>query len=388
MNQNSEGQFPYQHLDDSNLEGSTPTAQDKVSTSSSSSNYAHQPEQFVNHQENYQGVEVQSGSNALPGLVAEYKEIKMHPFVYFVSKNKFLVIVSTLGLISLIGIVTAQFVAAEENRPSTLFGITKKPEKKSTQEVKFATSFEECKNLGNPITQSFPPQCSSGGKTFVQELSPEDKSKTTPPAPKPEVKPVVKTKTYTSVNYPNLKITYPENWKIDLKNEDFKDADGKSKDDKNKTYVIGVITFTKENYEVQYKVTPDSFPGYGPNIVCEKDTWDKVVKGTMGRVRLPDSGNFKYTYGYKSNLISPEDPNLASNFGIDSPYRIPGKPSDYDSCYTNGITSPAGTIVSNYTKGGKKLNAFVEVTFKIKGENLNEDIFKEVDDIVVSSSLK
>jgi len=320
----------------------------------------------------------------------ELSEIKMHPFVYFFSKNKFLVIVSTLGLISLIGIVTAQFVAAEENRPSTLLGITKKTPKK-VEEVKFAASFEECKNLGNPIMESFPPRCSSGGKTFTQELTPDDKTKVTPPAPKPEEKPVVvKTKTYASVNYPNLKITYPENWKIDLKNESFKDADNKSKDDTGKTYVLGIITFTKDNYEVQYRITPVSFGGYGPVTACQKNIWNKTIKDKLGRVFLEgDPGVFKYTYGYKK-IISPTSPDLAGLFSDDEdqPFRIPGKPTDYDSCYTDDQAIEAGTIVSNYTKAGKKLNAAVRIDFRIKGENLGESIFKEVDGMVISSNLK
>ena len=46
------------------------------------------------------------------------------------------------------------------------------------------TNFEECAAAGNPIMESYPEQCRAGDKTFVRELSPEEKAKLEPPEEK------------------------------------------------------------------------------------------------------------------------------------------------------------------------------------------------------------
>jgi hypothetical protein len=38
---------------------------------------------------------------------------------------------------------------------------------------KLATSFEECVNMGNPVMESYPRQCRSGDKTFVENIGNE-----------------------------------------------------------------------------------------------------------------------------------------------------------------------------------------------------------------------
>lgn len=53
------------------------------------------------------------------------------------------------------------------------FGVTQKEELPPSQIITNVTNFEECASAGNPIMESYPRKCNSGGQTFTEEIGRE-----------------------------------------------------------------------------------------------------------------------------------------------------------------------------------------------------------------------
>jgi hypothetical protein len=304
-----------------------------------------------------------------------------------------------LGLVSIliIALTLMQFILPQESKPTTLLGLTK-----TTQTDKQATKiidFESCKAAGNPILETYPERCMDGTQTYTRVLSQEEQDKMKNGLIDSMGKPVEQKETYTSTNFPSLKIVYPKGWNMERNNLKFPDgSDTAVKDEAGKEMIRGQIKLTKENYELEYMVVPNwDFGGYGPTSNCIlSDPYNKLIKNDLGRVqtfnsKLPGQYTnldkaFKYRYYYVNGIETDSNPNFPKNFSEDDqPFTYPGKPDEYFGCYYQSRETGATLIPTSYKQNGQNIQAAVQITFKIKGENRNEEIFKEVDEIVLSS---
>jgi hypothetical protein len=299
-------------------------------------------------------------------------------------------------ILSLLGL---QLFSPLANKPSTWVGLTKAP----AEEVKISkiTDFESCKAAGNAILESYPERCLADGQTFIRELSPDEIDKLKTPANQNENKKIEKI-TYSSQNFPNFKFSYNSDWKLDRNNLPFPSKDQPQKDEASKNMAIGLITLTKPNYEVELQLVPVwDFGGYGPSVNCTKnDQYNKIVTGRVARlqnymlseaekqfgIKSPGLGQFKYSYVYIDDVEQNGEERFNSHFdGMDGPGSYPGKPADYFACYVQSRQTGAGMVTSEYKQNGKYVDAAILVKLKIQGENRSQEIFKEVDDMVLSA---
>jgi hypothetical protein len=294
--------------------------------------------------------------------------------------------VALLLFLTLLVLGLLQVFGSEPNKPTNWF----KPagSSSSASSKKSPTTYAECAQMGYPVQESYPGRCIADGQTFVQEIPSSSVSSVTNSAS--SASSTASMETYYSANFPNLKITYSSTWKVDKQNQNFPNPNETPlKDEKGKGMISGVITLTKGNYQVVYRVVPVwDFGGYGPGVVCaKKDTFNKYIQNDLGRVEAYSEGHLpagiKYIYTYVDNLQSPDE--YKDLFNTESPISIPGKPEDNFACYIAGRETGAGLIVSEYYQNGAKIKAVVTVSVLIQGENRDEATLKEIDQMVLSS---
>jgi hypothetical protein len=149
----------------------------------------------------------------------------------------------------------------------------------------------------------------------------------------PVAKPVEQLDTYTNQYYPNLKITYPKDWKFNTSTK--------------KSYYDGLltrsITLSKNNHEIQINLAPLMPSG------CHGDTQKgSPINNDLNEIELKDKMNNLYYYGKNScHLNNIVNTNIDSTINNEYLNFSKDLPLQYEKSYVVYLHSTRFGVVSN-----------------------------------------